>query len=241
MVALVHTEWNPRFAGLRMNAQEFFRLPEDGHRYELIEGVTVAKAYPDSPEEAVPRYNGARMSAEEYLALADDGYRYELIDGVCVMSPSPTPHHQIVLGELFAQLHSFLKRKPVGVVIPDVDVKFMAMVVFRPDLVFFRGDRMKELPRVISIAPDMVSEVVSDSSAIRDPGEKLEEYERFGVEEYWLIDPRQMSARFFRLSRAKYTEVRPVRNRFKSRAVSGFTLDLARLWEAAGGRPGRRG
>ena len=38
-------------------------------------------------------------------------------------------------------------------------------------------------------APDFVIEILSPSTAYRDRGVKFETYEKYGVSEYWLIDP----------------------------------------------------
>ncbi len=57
---------------------------------------------------------GLRMDAAAFLELAEDGQNYELIDGVVVMSPSPSPRHQHVTGEIFVQLALFLRQHQVG-------------------------------------------------------------------------------------------------------------------------------
>src|SRR5262245_30489102 len=89
------------------------------------------------------RYNGLRMSAEQYFQLEDDGCRYELIDGVVCMSPSPIRVHPFVVAEIAAQLGAFLKKKPLGRVAVEVDVKLGTGpsggdLVYRPDLVFLK-------------------------------------------------------------------------------------------------------
>ncbi|HEY3109193.1 MAG TPA: Uma2 family endonuclease [Chloroflexota bacterium] len=48
----------------------------------------------------------------------------------------------------------------------------------------------------MSAETDLIVEVVSPESVQRDRVEKLAEYERAGVGEYWLIDPEGRSAEF---------------------------------------------
>jgi hypothetical protein len=69
----------------------------------------------------VPEPPGRLLTVDAYAALdEDDRYRSELQEGNLVMSPSPTPHHMIAVGELFVQLRHAL---PQGLlVVPDVDV-----------------------------------------------------------------------------------------------------------------------
>jgi len=49
--------------GLRMTAAEFFDRPDDGHRYELVEGVVAAMTF-------------WRLRAGRYLEIKPDGKRF---------------------------------------------------------------------------------------------------------------------------------------------------------------------
>jgi Uma2 family endonuclease len=122
----------------------------------------------DTATRPAPGYAGLRMTAAEYLALPPDGERYELVEGVVVMSPSPVLRHQAVSGEVFGQLHVWLKTNPLGFALFEVDVNLGRGVggrdlVFRPDVVFLRRERFGVLPDWVTGAPDVVCEVVSRS------------------------------------------------------------------------------
>ena len=67
--------------------------------------------------------------------------------------------------------------------------------------------------RFLTVVPDLVVEILSPSTAQRDRGPKRDIYERNGVREYWLVDPRRCEIAVL---------VRDARGRFGSeRAVSG--------------------
>ena len=182
---------------------------------------------------------GTRMSADEFLAIQDDSAFYELIDGVVVVSPSPTPRHQQVLLEIILQAGNYLRDHPVGMLFPELDVHLGASesgrdVVYRPEATFVRSERVADVvqpDQKISGAPDLVVEIVSRGSRRFDSETKKDDYQRFGVREYWLIDPDRDTMTFFRLSEGRYSSADTDRDRFTSEAIPGFTLDLARLRE----------
>lgn len=189
------------------------------------------------PTNAQARYHGLRMSAEEYYQLEDDGNWYEVIDGVVFMSPSPTPSHQQIALHIAGQLGPYLEIHPVGRAYVEVDVHLGTGLnggdlVYRPDLVFIRRERVPPGLMRISGAPDLIIEIISDSSRRFDQETKRFDYERFGVCEYWIVDPSNRKIAFCRLRNGRFVDVAPEGNRFHSEAVPGFVFDLARLQKA---------
>lgn len=190
--------------------------------------------HPVQTEHAEPQYQGLRMSVDEFFQLPEDGYTYELIDGIAVMSPSPTPEHQDLTAEIVGQLYVYLRQRPVGKMWPEIDVHLGRRsdgqeLVYKPEVVFIRTERASRLRRCLSAAPDLVVEVISRGSRRRDTETKRDDYERFGVGEYWIMDPEQKSMTFLRLQDGRFVEVAPEGDVFHSSAVPGFELDLVRI------------
>ena len=188
-------------------------------------------------EPRVPQYGGLRMTAEEYFQLEDDGFKYELVDGVIVMAPAPTPGHQGVAMEIISQIAWFLRDHPVGKLLHETDVQLGperggAKLVYRPEVVFFRKERVAGMKERLVGAPDLVVEVISPRSRRMDSETKKDDYERAGVHEYWMIDPQRQAMTFYRLDAGRFVESRPTGDRLASEAVPGFSLDLARVRES---------
>ena len=179
--------------------------------------------------EQYPRYVGLRLSADEYFELADDGFRYELINGVMVMSPSPMLAHQAVVVEFIAQIAIYLREHPVGKVFPDIDVRLDKDLVYRPDVVFVRSERLRKASKRLNVIPDLVVEIISPSSRLLDRREKKLDYERHGVQEYWVVDPEGETFTFYCREGELFLEVESKADQFVSRAVPGFKLDLSAL------------
>jgi Uma2 family endonuclease len=127
---------------------------------------------------------------------ADDGYRYEIIEGELFVSCSPGLTHQMVLVNLILSLGGFLKKNPIGVVVPGPGVILSNFSGVIPDIVFFLTEQRDTLvvDDRLHGPPALVIEILSPGSTnIRcDRVAKLQLYSKHGVPEYWIVDPRKM-------------------------------------------------
>jgi Uma2 family endonuclease len=139
---------------------------------------------------------------DEYARLPDDGKRYEVIAGDVYMSPSPHPRHQRALSRLNAALETFTQEHAIGDLYPaPTDVLLSEDDYLVPDMMFVRKERADIVTgRGIEGAPDLVIEVISPSSALRDRGLKRERYARFGVPLYWVVDVELRRVEVYRLA-----------------------------------------
>lgn len=139
---------------------------------------------------------------EDYLRLPDDGRRYEIIGGVLYVANAPSYEHQFTSGEILRQLANFVVLNKLGVVISapfEVHLPGIAKPV-QPDVLFIRADqRPKTDVQIFTGAPDLVVEVLSPSSLRRDQHIKFGAYERAGVREYWIADPKTRSVTIYTL------------------------------------------
>lgn len=188
---------------------------------------------------SVPRYPsdigyaGLRMAAEEYLALGETQERYELIDGVVVMSPSPSPRHQLLVRLLLREMES-LPAGRAALIVPDVDVLLSSGKVYRPDLVAYAPGKMAKLPERFVSPPDLVIEILSPGSKPLDLITKRDDYETFGVGEYWVVDPADVAARVWRRAGAKMLEVGIAGDTIECKALPGLRVDLAAIRRVIG-------
>jgi Uma2 family endonuclease len=155
------------------------------------------------------------------------------------MSPSPTPKHQNLAARVVSLIDTYLIRQPVGHVYVDIDVYVGKGpsgrdIVYRPDVVFVRAAPGEDVPERLWNTPQLVVEVLSPSTRRQDLETKKADYERAGVLEYWVLDPKKKKMTFYRLLDARYEEVDPESDRFSSDAIPGFVLDLSLVRAAFG-------
>lgn len=130
----------------------------------------------------------------------DDGERWELIDGVAYdMSPAPATKHQDVAGNIFSFLKVKLASGACRPFIAPTDVVLSEHDVVQPDI-FVVCDPKKITTANIQGAPDLVFEVLSPSTSLKDRREKKALYERSGVREYVVVHPEENVVEAFRLN-----------------------------------------
>jgi Uma2 family endonuclease len=142
-----------------------------------------------------------KLTYEDYVLFPEDGQRHEILDGEHYVTPAPFTRHQRVLFALGRRLGNFLEDHPLGEVLPaPTDVLLSLHDVAQPDLLFISNERAVIVTeKNVQGAPDLVIEILSDSTRRRDEGIKRERYERLGVREYWLVDPIRATVQILRL------------------------------------------
>ena len=127
-----------------------------------------------------------------------DYKKAELIDGVVYnMSPANIKHIRIQ-GRLVRIIGNYLRGKRCEV-LSEAEVRFDAQNKFIPDILVV-CDPAKIQENYIEGAPDFIAEILSPSTRKRDVTLKKFIYEKYGVKEYWIINPKDESVDVFRLN-----------------------------------------
>lgn len=180
------------------------------------------------------------MSYEAFLewarSSAGDSVHAEWVDGkVATMSPASTQHQAIVVF-LVTLLNFFVARHGLGhVFTAPYQMRLRQLARGRePDVCFVAQAHAGRIGKQYLDGPaDLVIEVVSPESAQRDREEKYAEYAAAGVREYWLIDPDQARADFFRLDEGGgYVAVAGGHSGvYTSPLIPGLTIHLEWFWQ----------
>lgn len=154
-----------------------------------------------------------RYTVADYLGWPDD-IRCELIDGAIYdMSPAPVVGHQQVVVTLTTLLNTCLnaRRSDGGggyqncqLLVSPIDVVLFPDTVVQPDLIVVCDPAKLANGKHVLGAPDLVVEVLSPSTALKDKREKRRLYEKAGVAEYLIVDPAEFYAEYYRLEGGTY-------------------------------------
>lgn len=145
-----------------------------------------------SASRATPR---SPVSVAEFAADPAAAGPSELVRGdIRVMTPA-SGAHGAVAGAIFAALNAFVEARNLGVCFPDntgFALPGLDDTVRSPDVAFVRADR---LPAegigggYLSVAPDLVVEVLSPTETASDLEDKLRDYRQAGTSLVWVVDP----------------------------------------------------
>ena len=133
----------------------------------------------------------AKLTYNDFLLFPDDGERHELVGGDHYVTPSPSLRHQTISGRLHRTIGRYLDDHPVGEIwAAPLDVVLSQVDVVEPDLIYVSNARASVLTKQnIQGVPDLVVEILSPNTRKMDEVVKRRAYERFGVPEYWVVDP----------------------------------------------------
>ena len=140
--------------------------------------------------------------------------RWELIDGIAFdMTPAPSGQHQQASSQLHGEIYLALKEarsRPGGgecqVLAAPVDLFLPGeMSVYQPDLLIV-CDPAKVTQRGVEGVPDLIVEILSPSTAMRDMNFKRKRYEAAGVPEYLIVNPGEGAALLLRLVNGQYQD-----------------------------------
>ena len=177
------------------------------------------------------------ITIAELDACPDDGNRYELIEGELFVSRAARLPHQLVLHNLQMVIGSYLKQNPIGRVVPGSGAVFSDYDAVIPDLVFVRNenwDRIVADERFVK-APDLVIEILSPGKVNRerDTLVKRQLYSRYGVEEYWIVDPENREVEIYSQLEQSLAKVSTFRDHqtLRSSMLPGLELDVQAIFD----------
>jgi Uma2 family endonuclease len=183
-----------------------------------------------------PPVHTVQFTYQDLLLFPDDGKRHELIDGDHYVSPSPVTQHQRVSSRLHRVMSSFIHRLSLGELFAaPYDVVLSDGNVVEPDLLYVSAAHSAIIrAENIQGAPDLVVEILSTSSRKRDEIIKQKLYERYGVAEYWIVDPDLEQVRVYRFVEGRYARVAELSLEADAVLASpqfpGLTIPLAEIF-----------
>jgi len=181
-----------------------------------------------------------KQTPEQLYESLDEDVKAELIDGeVIIMSPVSTKHDR--LQRFFIRvLSEWAEDKGLGQVFGEQVEMRLGAQRYVPDVSFVANEHLDRVKATrIEEPADMVIEITSPETAGRDWGIKMRDYEKFGVREYWLVNPLVEQLQVYILSdEGKYVALAPDETgAYRSTVLPGFCVSPRWLWPGQDQRP----
>lgn len=143
------------------------------------------------------------ISPKEYLAFEREAReKHELINGEIRAMAGASEKHNIIAGNLFGEVYVQLKDTKCRAFASDMRVKAVSAKksdYYYPDIVIVCGERkFEDGKRDVLTNPQIVVEIASKSTRLRDRHEKLESYFKLkSLSDYVLIEQDQLLIQHF--------------------------------------------
>jgi Uma2 family endonuclease len=189
-----------------------------------------------------PADHGRPMSLADFdHAEVQEGYLYELGRGIIVVSDVPKRRHLLQVLEIRKTLTAYQLANPnrIYAICTGSECKLLISRYEserHPDLAVYKtllppeeGDDLWS-----TWIPELVIEVISPGSELRDYQEKREEYLAFGVHEYWIFDADKQEMLVLQRVGGRWREkvVRPPEI-YQTRVLPGLQFSSASVFQAA--------
>ena len=173
-----------------------------------------------------------KLTYNDYLGFPQDGKRHEIIDGEHFVTPAPDTYHQTVSRRIQFQLYRQIEETGLGEVYnAPTDLQFSDTDVVQPDLIVVRAAKKRIItPKKIRGTPDLVVEILSESTGAVDRGLKKELYQKAGVPEYWVVDVEDHKVEQYALEKGVYALVGKHAEAVSFQQVPGVVVDLSKVW-----------
>lgn len=175
------------------------------------------------------------LTVEDLLALPDDDdNRHELIEGELIASCNPSLNHQRILGNIVTALNNYLAQYPIGEAFPTPGVIFDKHNSVIPDVVVLTNEQLARVGAEPHIheGPALAVEIVSPGreNARRDRVVKLQTYGKFGVGEYWIVDPEARTVEVYRPAAGALAETLKGDDELTSPTLPAFACQVSAVF-----------
>lgn len=160
----------------------------------------------------------------------------EFINGEIVTHSPATFVHTKIGGLLFTALSLHVRKNALGFVGYEKLMISLTRNDYEPDICFFNKEKSNEFPddKLFFPAPDLVIEILSPSTKARDRGVKFKDYQAHGINEYWIIDPKDETLEQYHLFGEEYQLIlKSAVGDVKSFAVEGFQIPIRAIFDDA--------
>ncbi|MBI5913970.1 MAG: Uma2 family endonuclease [Bacteroidetes bacterium] len=204
---------------------------------EIIEPILENLHMPELVEELNARWKQEQRLREEFYEKIQPGDKWEFINGKIIMHSPAKEKHTEARQKLSMLLQIFVSVNDLGQVKDETALVALSRNDYLPDILYFTKERTAGIHANTwkYPIPDLIVEVLSDSTSSTDRGIKKQDYAAHGAREYWLIDPDLQLVEQYLLDEAKkefwlFTK-KTTHDRIECKAIVGLSFPVAAIFD----------
>jgi Uma2 family endonuclease len=212
-------------------------LPAMSSRLEaLIAPLRHSPQLPEIVEQLQNEVEAERVRRQRFYQEMTPEQKVEFIDGEVILHSPARNAHLDVTKFILLLVDVFVRRHGLGEVKSEKCLCTFPRNDYEPDIVFFGPAKAAALqPGTMQFpVPDLVVEVLSDSTESRDRGVKFEDYAVHGVGEYWIVDVEtRVVEQYLPRDGSWHLELKSSSGEIRSRIIEGSVAPVAAFFDAA--------
>lgn len=177
--------------------------------------------------------NEEKKKRQEFYDLIHEDIKAEFINGEIIMHSPTMRRHWRASMRLSSLMFQYVTEHDLGEIgVEKVMLKFTRND-YEPDIAYFSKEKSKEFydEQLLFPAPDLVVEILSESTKKRDRGIKFVDYAAHGVQEYWIVDTSKKCIEQYVLRNGEFYVFGNHHGKFKTNTIKGLEIDVKTLFE----------
>ena len=201
---------------------------------QLLEPIRHSPLLPRILEELQLQIAKEQQIRNRFYEEMSPDQKVEFIDGEVIFHSPAKNRHVIATGCIFRSMSLFVDVNRLGTVKSEKCLCSFPRNDYEPDVVFFGLEKSSQLhlDTLQFPVPDLIVEVLSESTESRDRGTKFIDYSAQGVMEYWIIDTeRRVLEQYLQEANGLVLKKKSDSGVVESHAIPGFAIEIAALFD----------
>ena len=169
-----------------------------------------------------------KMKRVEFYSSINEDQKAEFINGEIIIHSPIILRHDKTRDLLSNLLNNYVRINNLGYVGGEKMMINLTRNDYEPDICFWKKEKSSKFKpdQLLFPIPDLIVEVLSDSTKDYDRGIKFDDYAAHLVAEYWIIDPDLQTIEQYVLYEDTYKLLKKAKGKeiLTSDAVNGFTI-----------------
>lgn len=201
---------------------------------QLIEPIRHSPLLPRIVEKLLQQIAREQQIRSRFYAEMTPDQKVEFIDGEVLFHSPAKNRHVIATGCIFQAMNIYVVANRLGTVKSEKCLCVFPRNDYEPDVVYFGPEKssLLNLDTLQFPVPDLIVEVLSESTENRDRGTKFIDYSAQGVAEYWIVDTvHRVLEQFLQGNEGLELRKKSDSGMVESRAIPGFAIDIEALFD----------